>query len=100
VAHRLRARLEDPAKLDRDKVSRKQALAALAKSGDAMRKMVEPAVRGDGRMRNFPRGVAAFLAYAMAHEAHHRGQICMLARQTGHRLPQKVEFGLWEWGKK
>lgn len=89
-----------PPKVDRARLTRRQALAALAKSHAAMRAMVEPAVRGDGRMRNFPRGVAAFLAYAMAHEAHHRGQVCMLARQVGHPLPQKAGFAMWEWGRK
>jgi uncharacterized damage-inducible protein DinB len=34
----------------------------------------------------------------IAHDAHHRGQIAMLARQLGHALPQKAMFGMWEWG--
>jgi uncharacterized damage-inducible protein DinB len=35
----------------------------------------------------------------IAHEAHHRGQICMLARQTGFPLDPKAHYGMWEWGK-
>jgi hypothetical protein len=42
----------------------------------------------------------AFVAYLIAHEAHHRGQICTLARQLGHRLPNAVTFGMWEWNKR
>jgi uncharacterized damage-inducible protein DinB len=42
--------------------------------------------------------VGAFLTYLVAHDAHHRGQIAMLARQVGHPLPQKAMFGMWEWG--
>jgi uncharacterized damage-inducible protein DinB len=34
----------------------------------------------------------------MAHEAHCRGQIAMLARQAGHAIPQKAMFGMREWG--
>lgn len=34
------------------------------------------------------------------HDAHHRGQICMLSRQLGHRLPNQVGFGMWEWNKR
>src|SRR2546422_7416198 len=30
------------------------------------------------------------LAYFVAHEGHHRGQIVMLARQLGYRLPVEV----------
>jgi hypothetical protein len=36
--------------------------------------------------------------YLIAHDAHHRGQITMLARQVGHPIPQKATFGMWEWG--
>jgi uncharacterized damage-inducible protein DinB len=41
-----------------------------------------------------------FLCYFVAHEAHHRGQLIMLARQLGHRLPRDVENGLWQWKKR
>jgi uncharacterized damage-inducible protein DinB len=37
------------------------------------------------------------LTYFVAHEAHHRGQIVMVARQTGHRLPSTATAGLWQW---
>ncbi len=37
------------------------------------------------------------LTYFVAHEAHHRGQIVMEARQTGHRLPRPVTDGFWQW---
>jgi hypothetical protein len=42
--------------------------------------------------------VVTFVGYLLAHDAHHRGQISMLARQVGHPVPPKVGFGLWEWG--
>jgi uncharacterized damage-inducible protein DinB len=42
--------------------------------------------------------VAGFVGYLIAHDAHHRGQITMLARQSGHAIPQKAMFGMWEWG--
>jgi uncharacterized damage-inducible protein DinB len=50
--------------------------------------------------QNFPTDLAHFLAYFVAHEAHHRGQLCMLARQLGHRLPPEVTAGLWQWKKR
>ena len=40
---------------------------------------------------------ATILTYFIAHEAHHRGQIVMVARQTGHRLPGTVTGALWQW---
>jgi hypothetical protein len=47
--------------------------------------------------RNLSLDVPHVLAYFVAHEGHHRGQIVMLARQLGHRLPAEVAAGLWQW---
>jgi len=58
------------------------------------------AMASDGRIKGFRPDVAGFLGYLIAHDAHHRGQITMLARQLGHPLPQKVMFGMWEWGSR
>lgn len=47
--------------------------------------------------QNFPTDLVHFLSYFVAHEGHHRGQLVMLARQLGHRLPAEVTAGLWQW---
>src|SRR5438552_1199630 len=47
--------------------------------------------------QNLPLDVGHVLTYFVAHEAHHRGQIVMIARQLGQRLPQPVTNGLWWW---
>jgi uncharacterized damage-inducible protein DinB len=39
----------------------------------------------DGWAKPWPAG-AMMVAYMIAHEAHHRGQVCMLAGQLGFRL--------------
>jgi uncharacterized damage-inducible protein DinB len=39
------------------------------------------------------------LCYMLSHEAHHRGQVCMLAHQLGYALSVGVTSGIWNWEK-
>jgi uncharacterized damage-inducible protein DinB len=48
----------------------------------------------DGWARPWPSG-AAMIVYMISHEAHHRGQICMLAHQLG--FPVKAGYKMWAW---
>ena len=36
-------------------------------------------------------------AYMFSHEAHHRGQILMLAHNLGYRLLNEAAYGIWHW---
>src|SRR6266403_792332 len=47
-----------------------------------------PGAKGSGRT----------IAAIFAHEAHHRGQIVMLAHQVGYRVLDKTP-GIWQWEK-
>jgi uncharacterized damage-inducible protein DinB len=88
-----------PAKLDPDKATRKQVQASLKASADALQTCLEKALNDPaGRVSNFKPHVVAFIGYLISHDAHHRGQITMLARQVGHPLPPQTGFALWEWG--
>jgi uncharacterized damage-inducible protein DinB len=91
---------EIPPQLDRSTVTPANAVQALESSRDALSKVISHAMAGDGRIKNFRPDVAGFLGYLIAHDAHHRGQIAMLARQLGQPLPQKAVFGMWEWGRR
>lgn len=52
----------------------------------------------DGWAPAWPAG-PEMLCYMLAHEAHHRGQVCMLAHQLGHTYPHSVADGIWNWEK-
>jgi uncharacterized damage-inducible protein DinB len=91
---------EIPAQLDRATVTPGQAMRALESSRHALSVVISHALESDGRVKSFRPDVAGFLGYLIAHDAHHRGQITMLARQVGHPLPQKAMFGMWEWGSR
>jgi uncharacterized damage-inducible protein DinB len=89
-----------PAQLDRSRVTPTQALRALEQSRLALSVVISRALETDGRIKGFRPDVVGFFGYLIAHDAHHRGQIAMLARQAGHSLPQKAAFGMWEWGQR
>ena len=89
-----------PASLDRRKCTRPQVSAALRRSAKAISDHIARGLaRDDGRVKNYPLNAATFMCYLLAHDAHHRGQIMMLSRQLGYRLPGKVNYGIWHWGK-
>lgn len=89
-----------PEQLERATVTLAQATRALESSRAALHKVCREALETDGRIKGFRPDVAGFIGYLIAHDAHHRGQIAMLARQLGHPIPQKAVFGIWEWGQR
>jgi uncharacterized damage-inducible protein DinB len=92
-----------PPSVDRYKVSRRELLTALKRSGKGIEAILELGIAAGGRVppsrgyvwRNLPLDVPHVLTYFVAHEGHHRGQIVLLARQLGHELPRDVVDGLW-----
>ena len=87
-----------PVQLDRHSVTPAQARKGLEESRAALRDVLKTSLDGEGRIKGFRPDVAGFFGYLIAHDAHHRGQITMLARQVGHPISQKAMFGMWEWG--
>ena len=87
------------------KVTPAQLSRALERSSEGMIELIRLGVARGGTIppaawQNFPTDIVHFLNYFVAHEAHHRGQLCLLARQLGHRLPADVTAGLWQWKKR
>lgn len=70
----------------------------MEQSRAALRDVLKTSLDGEGRIKGFRPDAAGFFGYLIAHDAHHRGQITMLARQVGHPISQKAMFGMWEWG--
>ena len=90
-----------PAKVDSDKATRQEIQFVLKSSAEAMAKLIQKGLDDpSGKIPNFKPDAVGFVGYLIAHDAHHRGQIAMLARQLGHPLPQKAMFGMWEWGRR
>ena len=99
--------LKCPAPLHPDRCTIKQAAAAHKKSGAQCLVMLKDALSSneERRVTTFSRGSwvpvwpagATMFAYMFSHEAHHRGQILMLAHQLGYRVPEYP--GVWHWEK-
>ena len=99
--------LKVPRQLDRSHCTPRQTGAALAESAARCAEMLAEALGGEGRIERFVRdgwaqpwpAGAEMLCYMVAHEAHHRGQVCLLAHQLGHPLMPAVTSDLWNWEK-
>ncbi len=103
------AHLKCPAALDPYRCTMTQAAAAHRKSTAQCLRMLTDALSSDPKRRvtRFSRGSwapvwpagASMFCYMFAHEAHHRGQIILLAHQLGYRFPDSVWGGIWQWNK-
>jgi uncharacterized damage-inducible protein DinB len=103
--------LKIPAQLNRAHCTTQQAQQAqqgLAESAARCTEMLAEALGGtESRVQIFRRDSLApswpvgveMLCYMLAHEAHHRGQVIMLAHQLGFPLPFKASDGIWNWEK-
>ncbi len=94
-----------PAKVESRSVNTAELLDALESSSDGIIDLIRLGIARDRTIpaaawQNFPTDLLHFLTYFAAHEAHHRGQLVMLARQLGHRLPPEITAGLWQWNKR
>jgi uncharacterized damage-inducible protein DinB len=100
--------LKVPPQLNRAHCTPQQARTGLAESAARCVEMLAEALGGcgggiekfrrDGWAPPWPVGLE-MLCYMLSHEAHHRGQVCMLAHQLGFPLPKEVAYGLWNWEK-
>ena len=92
------ALLEGLEKLE-EGATKEQILAAHVQSGERMAALIGEGLEA-GRVKGFKPHAAAFLAYMLAHEAHHRGQAELILRQLGQPVSDKVMYGMWEWGSR
>src|SRR5208283_4017482 len=100
--------LKVPPQLHRAHCTPLQARAGLAESAARCAEMLAETLGGsggsagkflrDGWAEPWPAG-PEMLCYMLSHEAHHRGQVFMLAHQLGFPLPNHVASGIWNWEK-
>lgn len=81
------------------KISKKLLADELTKSAKAIASLLENGIE-QGKVKGFKPHPAAFFGYIISHESHHRGQIMLALKQSGHPADQKIQYGLWEWGSR
>lgn len=96
-------KIKVPPLVNARKCGPEELLEALPISGTGIKSLISTAIENgklkDAAWQNFQTDPFHILSYFVAHEAHHRGQLCLVARQLGHKLPKEVTSGLWHWKK-
>ena len=80
--------------------SRRALKAALKESTQRIEQLFRGASEGTPGIRTFKRGVVAYLGYFIAHESHHRGNILLTLKQSGHGVDKTTQYAIWgDWGR-
>jgi uncharacterized damage-inducible protein DinB len=93
--------LEGLEKIEKESATDKALLKrSLAKSGKVIGQLLTKSAADGGKVKGFKPHVGAFLGYMISHESHHRGQIMLTLKQSGHAVDKKIQYGMWEWGSR
>lgn len=82
-----------------DKLTTEELLAQFNASADGVANLLNEAVEEKKKIKGFKSSNAAFLAYIVSHESHHRGQIMMILKSAGKPVDKKTAYKLWEWDR-
>jgi uncharacterized damage-inducible protein DinB len=96
LERRARALAKDLAKFEPGIATKAGLRQALIDSGKAMGDLFAEAEK-TGSLKGAKRGPVAFFGYALAHEAHHRGQIILHLKYAKLPLDKAIGYSLWYW---
>lgn len=86
--------------LDRKRVTPAEARRALQQINDTLTTMFRESLgRGEARVKGISRRTVNIMQYLMQHDAHHRGQIMLRARDLGHAFVTIDTMKIWGWKK-
>ncbi|MBV9215435.1 MAG: hypothetical protein JO053_04590 [Acidobacteria bacterium] len=86
-------------KIDDGPVDKALLATSLAASGEAIAELLSRSAE-TGKVKGFKPHITGFLGYMLVHDAHHRSQIILALKQSGHPVDKKVAYGIWEWGRR
>jgi uncharacterized damage-inducible protein DinB len=79
---------------------RETVRASLVASGEAIEAFLSGLAAGEKRRRGFKKGIATTLAYFVSHESHHRGNILLTLKMSGHKVDQDTAYAIWDWDRR
>ena len=83
----------------KDEPDRKTLVSMLDDSARRIEQLFLLATEGAEGVRTFKRGVVPYLAYFVAHESHHRGNILLTLKQSGHKIDKNTQYAIWDWDR-
>jgi uncharacterized damage-inducible protein DinB len=83
----------------RDEPDRASLVSALEDSAERVEQLFVGVHEGRAGMRAFKRGLVPYLAYFVSHESHHRGNILLTLKQSGHPVSKDVAYAIWDWDR-
>ncbi|MDX1430709.1 MAG: DinB family protein [Rhodothermales bacterium] len=69
-------------------------------STEAVTDFFRMAAAGSAGVRTFKKGLVVHLCYFVAHESHHRGNILLTLKQSGHAVDKRIRDIIWDWDRR
>jgi len=89
-------------KIPKDQTEDKDLLlTSLAESGQGLEVLLTRSLSTAGstpvKVKAFGGSPVAFMAYLIAHEFYHFGEVGILLSEAGIKLDNRIAYGIWEW---
>jgi uncharacterized damage-inducible protein DinB len=82
-----------------DEPGKRELKKNFRESAKRIEAFIEDCATGGGKYRCFKKGIMVNVAYFVAHESHHRGNILLTLKERGHNLDQKTRYRIWDWDR-
>jgi len=82
-----------------DEPDKQTLIAELEDSAQRIGQLFRSVAEGKPGVRAIKRGLVTYLAYFVAHESHHRGNILLTLKQCGHAVDQETRYAIWDWDR-